>query len=203
MLASLPAGPLATIVTFLDRPSMLKLYGTSKFVRAAIADEVQLCIRISQTALHLANVVLREYTDAYKCSEMLFLHNWKVRTTGRNPQHKMTRVFEIRSDLHRIGHSDKFAEVFADFRTHTVAASFRFHVNNPRPSYMRRKRATQLEFRLGREPMSGACTGRVLIVDEKGFHKRDDGVFQYTMINEAYAGGEVAVLRKLGVLMEK
>ena len=202
-LSTVPAGPMSIILARLDRASMLRLSASCKSIRAAIAPEVELTLRAEASALHLANALLKEFAFWYRCSEINLQLGWRVVATGSAP-YTMLQVFELHEDFSRDGENKLFAEVFADKRTHTISAAFRLHITSTFPLGMHRDLATRLEFKLDRTRRSGVCTGSVMVTDEKGLHAREaNGAFLYTPVHEAYADGEVAVLRKLGVLMEK
>ena len=201
-LSKLPTDPMSKIARHLDRGELLRLSATCKSIRATIAPDVQLVLRTGATSLHLANALLKEYAAWYRCSEI----SMQLRC-----DYQMPTVFELSSDLTRCGESDLFAEVTADERACTVAASLRFHIGRY-PSTSTNGRldlhynvATRLQFKLDRTTArAGVCTGSVMIEDDNGVHARDEnGAILYTHVDEAYAEGEVAVLRKLGVLLKK
>lgn len=195
-LTAIPAGPLVLIARLLlpDLSSVLCFAGACKSIRRAVRCEVRLCALTRDTASHVADVLLREFSRAHASSRVQlrvrlspFLRDICAAVNGSDDDDPCVRVVRVSADLRR----------------HVVRVEARFHALHALEPLGDAANGTDLELRLT-GPMSGVCAGRVMLTSDDGNRRLRNAfgaVACAPVVAAPFADGPVRALRALGVLV--
>jgi hypothetical protein len=174
-----------------------------------INPEVRLCALTRDTASHLADVFLREFSRAHPFNAVQL----QVRLSEA-PRDTLPRNRPFLRDICAVldGRDDdvpasRVVRVSANLRRHVVRVEAGFHALHAfepaQPGGV--GLVTDLELQLT-GPLSGVCTGRVVLTsDDGGRRLRDEaGAVVCAPVDAApFTDGSVRALRALGVLVER
>jgi len=217
-LTTIPAGPLILITRFLlpDLPAMLRFAGACQSIRLVINPEVRLCALTRDTASHLADVFLREFSRAHPLNAVqLQVQLSEVPRLGTRSLSSMPRNRPFLRDICAVLDGDdddalasRVVRVSANLRRHVVRVEARFHVLHAlEPLGLAGNAATTTDLELQLTgPLSGVCAGRVMLTSDDGNRRlRDEaGAVVCAPVNAApFTDGSVRALGALGVLVER
>ena len=217
-LTAIPAGLLILITRFLlpDLPAMLRFAGACQSIRLAINPEVRLCALTRDTASHLADVFLREFSRAHPLNAVqLQVQLSEVPRRGTRSLSSMPRNRPFLRDICAVLDGDdddalasRMVRVSANLRRHVVRVETRFHVLHAlEPLGLAGNAATTTDLELQLTgPLSGVCAGRVMLASDDGNRRlRDEtGTVVCVPVDAApFTDGPVRALRALGVLVER
>ena len=213
-LTTIPAGPLILITRFLlpDLPAMLRFAGACQSIRLAINSEVRLCALTRDTASHLADVFLREFSRAHpfdivQLQVRLTEAPRGTRSSSRGLPRDRPFLRDICAVLDDEALASRVVRVSANLQRHIVRVEARFHALHAfepaQPGGV--GLVTNLELQLT-GPLSGVCAGRVMLTSDDGNRRlRDEtGTVVCVPVDAApFTDGPVRALRALGVLVER
>ena len=218
-LTTIPAGPLILITRFLlpDLPAMLRFAGACQSIRLVINPEVRLCALTRDTASHLADVLLREFSRAhpFNAVQLQVRLSEAPRGTRSLSSRGLPRNRPFLRDICAVldGKDDdapasRMVRVSANLRRHVVRVETRFHVLHAlEPLGLAGNAATTTDLELQLTgPLSGVCAGRVMLTSDDGNRRlRDEaGAVVCAPVDVVpFTDGSVRALRALGVLVER